>query len=174
MLIAMAPAAAALPALLRWRALAIAGVSVLMFGASLAALAQDSSLRAERVVSYVTGKNIPLSAKVGPVSIQSVEFTDRGRGSTPGGLAGIVRGGSSPETTTTIRSHFIVENPSRDEWAVTFTLEFLDKSGKLIDKATKKASWEGEAKPLDFDHLILQYVVPSISQIRISLEGRLD
>ena len=146
----------------------------LALGASLAALAQDSSLRTERVVSYVTRKNIPLSAKVGPVNIQSVEFTDRGRGSTPGGLSGIMRGGGSPETNTTIRAHFIVENPSADEWEVTFTLEFLDKSGKLIDKATRKASWEGEAKPLDFDHPILQYVVPAIAQIRISLEGRLD
>jgi hypothetical protein len=170
----MAPAAALLFPLVRWRALAIASVSCLALGASLAALAQDSSLRAERVVSYVTRKNIPLSAKVGPVSIQSVEFTDRGRGSTPSGLAGIVRGGSSPETSTTIRAHFLVENPSTDEWAMTFTLEFLDKSGKLIDKATRKASWEGEAKPLDFDHLILQYVVPSIAQVRIVLEGRLD
>ena len=75
---------------------------------------------------------------------------------------------------TTIRGHFLVENPSADEWEVTFILEFLDKSGKLIDKATRKSSWEGEAKPFDFDHAILQYVVPSIAQVRISLEGRLD
>ena len=57
---------------------------------------------------------------------------------------------------------------------MTFTLDFLDKSEKLIDRATKKAKWEGEARPLDFDHVILQYVVPAIAQIRIKLEGRLD
>ena len=170
----MAPDASVLSRLLRWRAFTIASVSCLALGASLAALAQDSSLLAERVVTYTTGKTIPLSAKVGPVSIQSVEFIDRGRGSSPGGLAGIVRAGSASETSTTLRGHFLVENPSRDEWEVTFTLEFLDKSGKLIDKATKKSKWEGEAKPLDFDHAILQYVVPAIVQVRIRLEARLD
>ena len=133
----------------QWRAFTIASVSCLALSAPFAAPAQDSSLRAERVVSYVTGKTLSLSAKAGPVSIESVEFTDRGRGSSRGGLTSIVRGGSVSETSTTIRSHFVVENPSTDEWEVTFTLEFLDKSGKLIDKATKKSAWEGQVKPFD-------------------------
>lgn len=158
----------------RWRA----GVIALMIGGSLTvalgALTQDSSLRAERLINYTPGKTVSLSAKVGPVTIQSVEFTDRGRGSSRGGLAGMIPGGSVSETSTTIRGHFLVENPAADEWEVTFTLEFLDKSGKLIDKAVKKSTWEGEAKPFDFDHAILEYVVPSIAQVRIRLEGRLD
>jgi hypothetical protein len=145
----------------------------LAFAASLDAIAQDTALRAERVITYATGKTAMLSAKVGPVGIESVEFIDRGRGLSPGGLGGIMRGAAS-ETSTTIRSHFIVENPSNDEWEVTFTLEFLDKGGKLIDKATSRSTWEGEAKPFDLDHAILQYVVPSIAQVRIKLEGRLD
>ena len=152
----------------------IAIIGSVLLTASLGVLAQDSSLRAERLVNYTTGKALPVSATVGPVNIQSVEFTDRGRGSSRGGLAGIVPGGSVSETSTMIRGHFLVENPSADEWEVTFTLEFLDKSGKLIDKAVKKSTWEGEAKPFDFDHPILQYVVPSIAQVRIRLEGRLD
>jgi hypothetical protein len=170
----MTPADLVLSRLLRWRRVTNASVICLALGASLAALAQDSSLRAERVVSYASGKTFPLSAKVGPVSVQSVEFTDRGRGSSRGGLASVVSRGSVSDTSTTIRSHFLVENPSADEWEVTFTLEFLDKSGTLIDKATKKSAWQGEAKPFDFDHPILQYVVPSIAQVRIRLEGRLD
>jgi hypothetical protein len=168
----MTPDDSILSRLLRWRAFTIASVSGLALGASLAALAQDSALSAERVVSYGVGKTLPLSAKVGPVSIQSVEFTDRGHAA-GGGLTGRLRGSVS-DTSTTIRGHFLAENPSADEWEVTFTLEFLDKSGKLIDRATKKSSWEGEAKPFDFDHAILQYVVPSIAQVRIKLEGRLD
>jgi hypothetical protein len=151
--------------------LSVCGLAVSALGS---ARTQDSSLRAERVVSYVTGKSLPLSAKVGPVTIQSVEFTDRGRGSGAGGITSMVRGGSVSETSTTLRGHFIVENPSADEWEVAFTLEFLDKSGKVIDKAVKKSTWEGEAKPYDFDHAILQYVVPAIAQVRITLEGRLD
>ena len=172
MLTRMTPDDSILSRLLRWRAFTIVTVSCVVLGASLAALAQDTSLSAERVVSYTVGKTLPLTAKVGPVSIQSVEFSDRGHAS-GGGLTGRLRGSVS-DTSTTIRGHFLAENPSADEWEVTFTLEFLDKSGKVIDRATKKASWEGQAKPFDFDHVILQYVVPSIAQVKIRLEGRLD
>ena len=160
--------------LVGWRACAVAIISGVSLAASPGALAQDSSLRAERLVDYTTGKTLPVSAKVGPVNIQSVEFTDRGRGSSRSGLAGIVPRGSVSETSTTIRGHFLVENPAADEWEVTFTLELLDKSGKLIDRAVKKSKWEGEAKPFDFDHVILQYVVPSIAQVRVRFEGRLE
>ena len=41
------------------------------------------------------------------------------------------------ETSTTIRGHFLAENPTADDWQVTFTLEFLDKSGKIIDRVTR-------------------------------------
>ena len=139
-------------------------------GAIPAASRQDTSLRAERVVSYATGKAIALDAKVGPVGIQSVEFSDRGRVAT--GLPGMRT--SPSETSTVLRGHFVVENPSADEWEVTFTIEFRDKSGKVIDRAVKKSKWEGEAKPYDFDHPILAYAVPLIAEVRITLEGRLD
>src|SRR5574339_709566 len=109
------------------------------------ASAQDSTLKAERVVPFVTGKTATLDAKVGPVLIQTVAFSDRGRG-TGSGLPGIGRP-TPPETSTTIRAHFVAENPSADEWEVTFTLELLDKAGKLIDRVVKKGKWEGRSKP---------------------------
>lgn len=146
-------------------------VLLLAAGASVAALSQDSSLRAERVVSFTTGKAIPLTAKVGAVTVHSVEFSDRGRSG--GGLSGLVRGGPS-EMSTTLRAHFLAENATPDEWQVTFTLEFLDRDGKLIDRASKNSSWEGEARPTDLDHAILQYVVPAIAQVRIKMEAKLD
>lgn len=132
--------------------------------------AQETSLRAERVVPYATGAASPLKVKVGPVNVQSVEFTDRGRAAS--GLPGLRS--TVSEMATTLRGHFVVENPSSDEWEVTFTLEFRDKAGKVIDRATKKGKWEGEAKPLDFDHAILSYVVPMIADVRITFEARLD
>ena len=85
-----------------------------------------------------------------------------------------MRGAGVSELSTTLRAHFLAENATPDEWEVTFTLEFLDESGKLIDRATKKATWEGQAKPADLDHPILQYVVPLIARVRIKMEGRLD
>ena len=136
------------------------------------ARAQDSALRAERVVAFATGKTSALNAKVGPVTVQSVEFTDRGRGA-GSGIPGIGRPTPS-ETPTTLRAHFLAENPTADEWEVTFTLEFLDKSGKVIDRVVKKSTWEGQSKPFDIEHPILAYAVPLIADVRIKLEGRLD
>lgn len=149
-------------------------VQVTSAAAPAAALAQDSSLRAERTVDWKIAKAAELSAKVGPVRIESVEFSNLGKGYGKGGIAGRMRPGSSSEASTTLRAHFVAENPSSDEWEVTFSLEFLDKNGKIIEKVTKKNSWEGEAKPYDLDHEILEYVVPLIAQVRIKLEGRLD
>lgn len=141
-----------------------------------AAGAQESSLRFERTVDYRTGRAQDLKARVGPIRVDSVEFRDLGRGSAGGGIAGRFRGpgGSASEASTTIRGHFLAENPTDEEWEIAFTLEFLDRDGKLIDRVTKRATWEGEAKPYDFDHQILEYVVPAIAQVRIKLEGRLD
>lgn len=137
-------------------------------------VAQESSLRAEQTVDFKTSKAFDLVSKVGPVKISSVEFSNLGRGYGRGGIGGKMRPGSTSEVSTTLRAHFLAENPSSDEWEVTFTLEFLDKAGKVIERTTKKSSWEGEAKPFDFDHEILEYVVPMIAQVRVRLEGRLD
>jgi hypothetical protein len=143
----------------------------MLAGVAAGSRSQDASLRAERVVSFATGKSIALNAKVGPVNVQSVEFSDRGR-ITSSGLPGLRS--TPPETSTVLRGHFVVENPSADEWEVAFTVEFRDKDGKLIDRAVKKAKWEGQARPLDIDHPILAYVIPSIAEVRITLEARLD
>ena len=139
---------------------------------ALAAAGQESALRTERVVPFTMGKPETLNVKVGPVLVQTVEFSDRGRG-TGSGIPGIGKP-TPPETSTTIRAHFVAENPSADEWEVSFTLELLDKSGKLIDRVVKKGKWEGRSKPFDVDHPILAYVVPAIAEVRIKLEGRLD
>ena len=157
-----------------WRALMTAGAALVITGAIVAAgTAQESSLRAERTVDYKVAKGFPLDAKVGPVRIQTAEFSNLGRAHR-GGIGGRMRGGSDSEVSTTLRTHFLAENPSSDEWEVTFTVEYLDKAGKVIERVTKKSSWEGEAKPYDLDHEILEYVVPLIAQVRIKMEGRLD
>ena len=153
----------------------VAALAACAFALVTAAAAQDSSLRAERTLDYKTGKGVPLDAKVGPVKVDSVEFSNLGRNHGRGGIASKMRpGGSNSEVSTTIRAHFLAENPSSDEWEVTFTMEFLDKAGKVIERVTKKSSWEGEAKPFDFDHEMLEYVVPMIAQVRVKMEGRLD
>lgn len=141
---------------------------------SLNPLAQEThQLHAERTVDFTLRKVNDLKAQVGQVRIASVELTDMGRGFGQGGIAGRMRGADS-EASTTIRAHFLAENPTSEDWQVTFVVEFLDKNGKVIDRASKKQKWDGEAKPYDFDHQILEYVVPLIAQVRIKLEGKLD
>jgi hypothetical protein len=155
-------------------------VLLLLVGVALApagpasAGAQDTALRAERTITFSTRKAIPLAAKVGPVNVQSVEFQDRGRITGSGGLMGIMRSGIPSEVSTNLRVRFLAENPSADEWAVTFTVEFLDKEGKLIDRITRRSTWEGESKPYEFDHPLLEYVVAAIAQVRVKLDAKLD
>jgi hypothetical protein len=158
-----------------WRGLTTASAALVLTGAlAFGTTAQESSLRAERTVDYRTAKAFDLSAKVGPVRIQSAEFSNLGKNYGRGGIGSRMRGGSDSEVSTTLRTHFLAENPSGDEWEVTFTIEYLDKAGKVIERVTKKSSWEGEAKPYDLDHEILEYVVPMIAQVKIKMEGRLD
>jgi hypothetical protein len=154
------------------RKLATLGL-VFWIGLAGAAFAQgEGSLRFEKTVPFDTGKLLDLGATVGPVRIGKVEFSDQGKGG--GSIASRIRGGGSSDTQTTLRATFDGENPKEDEWVVTFTLEFLDRDGKLIDRATGREGFEGEAKTARVDHAILEYVVPLIDRVRIKLEARFD
>ncbi|HYO16400.1 MAG TPA: hypothetical protein VE685_24645 [Thermoanaerobaculia bacterium] len=154
------------------RKLATLGL-VFWIGLAGAAVAQEEgSLRFEKTVPFNTGKLLDLGATVGPVRIGKVEFSDQGKGG--GGIASRFRGGGASDTQTTLRATFDGENPKEDEWVVTFTLEFLDRSGRLIDRATGKEGFEGEAKTVKVDHAILEYVVPMIDKVRIKMEARFD
>jgi hypothetical protein len=151
-------------------------VLMLVAGALAPAAAQEArSLRFEKTISYTTGKLVDLNAAVGPVRLAKVEFSQpSGSSSTAGSIVDRIRGGGSPETHSTIRASFDAENPEEDEWVVTFTLDFLDSRGRLIDRATGKEGLEGEAKVIKVDHSILTYVLPMIDRVEIKLEARLD
>lgn len=140
--------------------------------ATLALAAQDShSLRAERTFDFRTDKAIDFKTQVGQVRIASVEFQNLGHKG--GGFTSRVRGSDS-EFNTTIRAHILAENPTSEDWELSFTMEFLDKSGKLIDRVTRKSKWDHSAKPFDLDHQLLEYIVPLIAQVRIKVEGKTD
>ena len=95
-------------------------------------------------------------------------------GSGGGGVLGRLRPGSASETQVTLSASFDTENPKEDEWVVTYTLDFLDAKGKLIDRASKSKGFEGEAAVFTLDHPILEYVLPMIDQVRVRLEARFD
>lgn len=138
------------------------------------AIAQEGSLRFEKTVAWSPGKLVDLNATVGPVRVHKVEFSNLGKGGGGGGgIVGRIRSGGS-DTEVTLRAGFDCENPKDEEWVVTYTLEFLDGKGKLIDRATGREGWEGEADIYHVDHAILEYVVPMIDKVKIRLEAKLD
>ena len=156
-------------------AVAVVGVLTLM---TLGAGAQEKTLRGERTVDFQTGRAQTLNVTVGPVRVESVEFSDLGkgygRGGKPGNLLGRVAGANESEASTTLRARFMAENPTVDDWVVRFTLELLDKDGAVIDKVSKSEGWEGRARPFNLEHAILSYAVPLITKVRITFEARLD
>lgn len=152
-------------------------VALLAALAVTAASAQESrSLRFEKTVDYQLGKLIDLNTTVGPVRIAKLELSQPEGGSVKDSIMGRMRGGGggSPETHATIRASFDSENPEEDEWVVTYTLDFLDAKGKLIDRVVKSQGLEGEAKVVEVDHSTLKYVLPFIDKVKIRLEARYD
>jgi hypothetical protein len=135
------------------------------------AIAPAQTNRVEKTLPYRLDQSQKLDAKIGPVMIDNVKITNMGRGFGRGGFG--PKGMQPSEGSTTLRLAFDVNNPG-DDWEITFVVEFLDKNGKVIDRATKKENWEEEAEIWNFDHPILEYVLPMVADVKISMSGRLD
>lgn len=127
--------------------------------------------RFEKNVPFQIDKTETLTAMVGPVKIASLRVTNLGRGYGRGGF-GLRTANPPSELSTTLRFVFEVDNPADEEWDVTFTVELLDKSGKIIDRATKTENYEEEAKALNIDHSVIEYVLPLVGEVRVILQGR--
>jgi len=146
-------------------------------GAILAALAllsmplaaQDN--RTDQSVPLEFGKAHALTTVAGPVKIKSVTMTNLGRGYARTVLG--VRTTLPPsELSTTVRLVFDVENPVEEDWDVTFTVEFMDKAGKVVDRTSKKENYDDETAKMTFEQPLLEYVIPLISDVRITVIGR--
>ena len=149
--------------------------AIAVLATTAAAVAQDGGLRFEKTVPYRLGESLSLGARVGPVRVDSVVLSTGSGGGMRDSIMSRVRpGGGDSDVSTTIKAGFDTQNPTDEEWQVTYTVEFLDKNGKVIDRASKKGSVEGEAKIITVDHSTLTYVVPAISRVRIKLEAKLD
>lgn len=127
--------------------------------------------RFEKNVPFQVDKTETLAAMVGPVKIASLRVTNLGRGYGRGGF-GLRTANPPSELSTTLRFAFEVDNPVDEEWDVTFTVELLDKSGQIIDRATKTENYEEEAKALNIDHSLIEYVLPLVGDVRVILQGR--
>lgn len=131
--------------------------------------AQNEPFR--KTFPYAIDKSETLDATVGPVKISSVSITNLGRGYGRGGF-GLGREGRPSELSTTLRITFQVDNPIEEEWDVTFQVEFLDKAGTVIDRVTEDENYEDEQDELEIEHPLLEYVLPLITEVRVTLQGR--
>jgi hypothetical protein len=144
-------------------------------GLAAAARGEEGSLRFEKTVPFQRDRLVSLGAQVGPVRVAQVTFATGGGGG--GGIGDTIRArvhGGDSDTLTAITASFDSENPTDREWVVTYTLELLDANGKLIDRFSRKESFEGEADVVKAERSILTYVVPLIAKVRIKLEAALD
>jgi hypothetical protein len=135
------------------------------------ALASAQTNRVEKTIPYRLDQSQKLDVKIGPVIVDGVKLTNMGRGFGRGGFG--PKGMQPSEGSTTLRLAFDVNNPGED-WELTFTVEFLDKAGKVIDRVTKKENWEEQAEIWNFDHPILEYVLPMVADVKLSISGRVD
>jgi hypothetical protein len=153
------------------RPIAMLAAVVAVVAASGSALGAQAE-RFEGKLPFKIDESQPLNGTVGPVKVATLKITNLGRGYGRGGFGPKIN--TPSELTTVLRLAFDVDNPRDDDWEVTFTVELLDKSGKIIDRAAKKEHYEGEAKIFNFDHPLLEYVLPMVHEVRVTLQGRLD
>jgi hypothetical protein len=154
----------------------VVAAALLLLATAATARAAEGSLRFEKVVPFEQGKLIALGAQVGPVHVNQVQFGLESGGGTAGMIASIKERahGGDPETMSMLKVSFDSENPKDQEWEVSYKVDFLDADDKLIDRASTKESFEGEASVVKIERPILTYVVPLIAKVRIRLEAALD
>jgi hypothetical protein len=127
--------------------------------------------RSDQTVPLDFTKPHPLTTVAGPVKVKSLTMTNLGKGYARTVLG--VRTSAAPsELTTTVRLVFDVENPVKEDWEVTFTVEFMDKAGKVVDRTSKKENYDDETAKMTFEQPLLEYVLPLISDVRITVIGR--
>jgi hypothetical protein len=127
-------------------------------------------LRFNKTYSFVTDEPIEVNAQVGPVLISSFEFKEVGLST----KRKLFKKKQDESIQTGILVAIQGENPTKDEWDVTFTIDLLDSNGKLIDRMRDSEEFEGEAKVHEFQHTTLAYVMPLIAKVEITLEAALD
>ena len=148
----------------------ITGITTaLMIVLSLPGAAQGD--RSEKRIPFQVDQGQPVAVTIGPVRIGTVTITNLGRGYGRGGL-NLRSPGAGSELSTMLRIEMDASNPRDEEWEVTATVEFLDREGKVIDRVVKKDSYEGEDGALRIEHPLLEYVLPMIGDVRLTLQGR--
>src|SRR5262245_21912663 len=73
--------------------------------------AQEGGLRYEKTVAFQRDRVISLDARVGPVLVSQVQFSEGAAGGMRDTILSRVKGGGDSDTTTLLRASFDSENP---------------------------------------------------------------
>ena len=149
------------------RAVSIAALVLVLLPLSAAAQVEHFDKR----VPFAFDQLRAIDATVGPVHVTNLKITDLGRGY---GRGSFLKLPPPSELSTTLRLAFDIDNPKSTDWSISVTVEFLDRTGTVIDRVTKKKNYESETAVLTIEHPLLEYVVPMITDVRVILGGRPD
>lgn len=71
-----------------------------------------------------------------------------------------------------LRYTLYAENPGVDDWALAARIRLLDRKGEVIDEFEfRKGVGSGRARSVDFKRLTLNYIVPLIDRIEVTLSA---
>ena len=123
----------------------------------------------ETTVDLVKGEEIKLGGTVGEVEIRSIEFVqaDVKKGLVGGAFAG---GNEDLQTKFTVRLSCATSAEKKVKLA--FKVELLDEDGNVIDRIRQDDGFKNSAKIFKFDHTILTWVLPHVTQARIKVALR--
>jgi hypothetical protein len=155
---------------MRWPVVVLSVLAFAMLGTALHA---QQSLRAEKTLKYRTDAELSLDVRVGPVKLSTVKIKVGGGT----GIGAAIKAKAmrfDPETQALLQFAFDVENPDKDEWQVTYTVELLDAKGQVVDHFTSKDTYEGEAKTTTAEHVMLKAAVPLVDKVRFKFQAALD
>jgi len=119
----------------------------------------------ETTVSFELVKKTTLEGKAGEIEIRGVEFGSKG-------AKGGVFGSSDADLKATISAQFDCSTTAEKKQKVSFTIQFLDGNGDLIDRASNNGSLKEESKLIDVNLTTLRYVVPLIKQVKITAKSK--
>jgi len=129
----------------------------------------DPNAPFEMTVDLAKGEEIDLGGTVGEVEIRSIEFVqaDVKKGLVKGAFA---TGNEDLQSKFTVRLSCATSAEKKVKLA--FKIELLDAEGNVIDRIRQDDGFKNGAKIFKFDHAILAWVVPHITQAKIKVALR--
>ncbi len=150
------------------RAAAWSVLLVLVSTALAGAPAPQGPLTASQTVPFKKDEPIRLDLAVGGLRVAELQVT----GDEAGLLESLLppRGGVS--RFSWLRYTLSVENPGDVNWTPAARIRLLDKKGEVIDEFEFKGGvGAGRARPVDLKRLTLNYIVPLIDRVELTLDA---